>query len=146
MVNLIAGWLLMAALYYVYMSGYPTPDPARAARFDYRQKVGDRYGLLPPSREPVGVVLWIVTVLGFVGSLGFFLVGDRFVGTSSGAMIGAFLITLWRDDKWIKQQPDYQAAIKALKATAARRSRTDDPDPDSDAPDSAALDSARPRQ
>ena len=98
----------------VFMRGYNTPVPARAAAFEYRRQVGDRHGLLPPSREPIGVALWALTALGFVGGLVFFLFGDRFVGISNGTMVGAFLATLWRDNQWLKRQSDFQDMLETL--------------------------------
>jgi len=118
----------MWAFYIVLMRGYSTPDPARAAGYSYRGRVCDRFGLLPPSRELVGVILWTLTGLGFVAGIAFFLVGDRFIGMAHGTMVGTFLLTLWRDNRWLKQQPGYLAAIEAA-------SSADDANPESDADD-----------
>ena len=120
----------MVGFYVVYMRGYDTPDPVRAARFGYRKKVGGRLGLLPPSREPVGILLWVVTALGFLAAIAFFLVGDRFVGASSGTMVLAFGFTLWRDERWIQEQPDYQDIIEALEE--AKNEPTVDSDGEAD--------------
>jgi len=130
----------MVGFYVVYVRGYETPDPVRAARFGYRKKVGGRLGLLPPSREPVGILLWVVTALGFLAAIAFFLVGDRFVGASSGTMVLAFGFTLWRDERWIREQTDYQDIIEALEE--ARNEATVDSDgADSDGADSDGADS-----
>lgn len=129
MFNLIVGWAFMAAFYVVYMRGYSTPDPVRAARFTYRKQVSDRFGLLPPSREPVGMALWAITLLGFLAAIAFFLVGERFIGASNGTMVVAFGITLWRDERWIREQPKYQAMLDALQASrddADKADRADD--------------------
>lgn len=113
MANLLIGWAFMGAFYVTFVRGYSTGDPSRAAGFEYRRSVGDRFGFLPPTRDPIGMLLWLVTALGFLAALGFFLVGDRYIGASSGVMVSAFLLTLWRDDRWLKRQPEYQAAVEA---------------------------------
>ena len=105
--NLLFGWAFMAAFYVVFIRGYSSPDPARAAKFEFRRKMADQRGLLPPSKDRLGVALWSVTALAFVAAIGFFLIGDRYIGVSSGVMIVAFLLTLWRDDRWLKRHPDY---------------------------------------
>jgi hypothetical protein len=117
--TLIVGWAFMAAFYVVFIHGYSSPDPARAAGWTYRKEVAGSYGLLPPSSEPIGLLLWAATIGGFVAAIAFFAFGDRFVGASNATMISSFLLTLWRDDKWLKQQPGYQAAVKAAKDDAA---------------------------
>lgn len=124
MFNLIVGWGLMWALYVVFMRGYSSPVPAKLVRFDYRREHGGRFGLLPPSFDPIGLVLWIVTAAGFVAAIVFFVTSDRFVGVSHAAMLIAFLLTLWRDDQWLKRQPDYVEAVQA-----ASSSSTKDEDP-----------------
>jgi hypothetical protein len=118
MFNLLVGWALMWGLYVIYMRGYSTPDPSRAAGISYRQRVGDRFGLLPPSKTPIGVLLWTITALGFVAAIAIFLVSDRYVGAANGSMLGAFMLTLWRDNRWLKRQPDYQKERDAALAAA----------------------------
>ncbi len=115
--NLVVGWAFMAAFYFVYMRGYKTPDRRRQARFAYRRDVSDRFGLLPPSKEPVGILLWALTICGFVAAIVLAIIGDRFVGSASATMVGAFLLTLWRDDVWLKRQPEYLEAIEAATTT-----------------------------
>ena len=138
MVNLLVGWALMWGLYVICMRGYSTPDPSRAAGIAYRQRVGDRFGLLPPSKTPIGVLLWTVTALGFVAAIAIFLVSDRYVGAANGSMLGAFMLTLWRDNRWLKRQPDYQTERDAALAAAEAKHRDgleDDADKDEDADD-----------
>lgn len=118
MFNLVVGWGLMWALYVVFMRGYKSPVPAKLVRFEYRRKVGKRFGLLPPSFEPVGIALWALTVVGFFAAIMFFLIGDRFVGASNATMLLAFLATLWRDDQWLKSQPDYVEAVEAASSSS----------------------------
>lgn len=115
MVTLIVGWAFMAAFYVVFIGGYSTPDPVRAAGWNYRKETAGRYGLLPPSTEPIGLLLWAATIGGFVAAIAFFVFSDRFVGVSNALMISSFLLTLWRDDKWLKRQPGYQVAVEAAK-------------------------------
>ena len=67
-----------------------------------------------------------MTALGFLAAIAFFLVDDRFVGASSGTMVLAFGFTLWRDERWIQEQPDYQDIIEALEE--ARNEATVDSD------------------
>ena len=107
----------MWALYVVFMRGYKSPVPAKLVRFEYRRKVEGRFGLLPPSFEPIGIMLWVLTGAGFVAAILFFLVGDRFVGASNATMLVSFLITLWRDDQWLKRQPDYVEAVAAASSS-----------------------------
>lgn len=111
MTNLLFGWGFMAAFYVVFMRGYSSKDAARNAAFEFRHGQADRFGLLPPSKVPVGIALWSITALAFVAAIGFFLVGDRYIGVSSGVMIVAFGLTLWRDKKWLERQPGYEEAI-----------------------------------
>lgn len=118
MFNLIVGWILMYALYVVFMRGYKSPVPAKRIRFKYRREHGQRFGLLPPSLDPIGLGLWVLTGLGFVAAIGFFLTRDRFIGASNATMLGAFLVTLWRDDQWLKDQPDYLEAVEAAAPSA----------------------------
>lgn len=118
MFNLLVGWALMWGLYVIYMRGYSTPDPSRAAGISYRHRVGDRFGLLPPSKTPIGVLLWTITALGFVAAIAIFLVSDRYVGAANGSMLGAFMLTLWRDNRWLKRQPDYHTERDAALAAA----------------------------
>lgn len=120
MLDLVVGWGLMGALYVVFMRGYKSPVPAKLVRFDYRRNVGGRFGLLPPSFDPIGVALWVVTGAAFLAAIGFFLAGGLFVGASNATMLVAFMITLWRDDKWLKRQPDYLEAIEAASSSPAR--------------------------
>lgn len=115
---LLVGWAFMVAFYVVFIKGYTTPDPVRSTGWAYRKAVAGRYGLLPPSTEPIGLLLWAVTIAGFVAAILFFAFGDRFVGASNALMISSFLLTLWRDDKWIKRQPEYTAAVAAAKDAA----------------------------
>jgi membrane associated rhomboid family serine protease len=126
--NLLLGWVFMWAFYIVLMRGRSTPDPARAAGFDYRHRVSDRFGLLPPSREPVGIILWALTGFGFLAGLAFFLVDGDFIGVASGTMVSSFLLTLWRDNQWLKQQPDYLDAIDAASAADSADHDNDDLD------------------
>lgn len=111
MTNLLLGWAFMVAIYVVFMRGYSSKDPSRNAAFDFRRRHADRFGLLPPSKDPIGIALWCITGLGFVAAIGFFLIGDRYIGVSSGVMIVAFGLTLWRDKNWLERQPGYQSAI-----------------------------------
>ncbi len=115
----------MGAFYVVFMRGYSSPDPTRTAGFDFRRQVADRFGLLPPSKDALGITLWCITTAAFIAAIGFFLVGDRYIGVSNGVMIVSFLITLWRDDRWLKRQPGYLEA-----RDAASSGPTDDDDGD----------------
>lgn len=60
-----------------------------------------------------------------MAAIAIFLVSDRYVGAASGSMLGAFMLTLWRDNRWLKRQPDYQTERDAALAAAEAKHADD---------------------
>ncbi len=74
------------------------------------------------------MILWALTGFGFLAGLTFFLVDGDYIGVASGTMVSSFLLTLWRDNQWLKQQPDYLDAIDAASAADSADHDNDDLD------------------